>query len=649
MADSNVQQNGVIQVAKYDAKIIGNNNKGEYLIETNEKREVIKRDKLHEYVRNGVIRLTNVPIYTCIGKVRNASGAIVGYNIKRVDKSQKVETIPAKIVKANITEFKVQFDNLTLTSDNRLVDRAKRELDTPRVENKRSVQVTGHNKSQAKDEVNQPSLRIVLTRQDVVAMFKAAQKIAQSQGVSSIRLMISGQSVNAKNSQSKCVNKKYRFSWSTDDKQVISIVVSPYDEHTHIEMPADCRRLFSFTTDGSDKIDTGNVKVKMLVLSEIDWQNAINADEMFYQLNIERLVIKKSKAEKLTNMYGFCKEQFIYAVNFDDFLVPNLQRATAMFKGCENLRIEDIKLKGISLENAKFVGEMFRINKQDLQHNKELKYEGHPELGYCSKDETIRAVEGIIKNYGTRFVDFFRYAYESFSGLHNYEDYGEYIPDKDLRNKLRESVDTEDMARHYGSIIADIASYSKLIIKYSDVFKVHNDDTDTDYPSVYCYSMTALLYPAIAYCLGWKGYNKKGLNQPIDEYLFNTDVWCHFIFSPATKEAQQSQTVEEMNRSSTLGQPNRELVRKFLNYRLAIRMGENPNREYCSPVYDDQTIKAIKEIYGIDLKQNKFYLYFESKIKESEEAFKEKKDEYLRRLRESRDASYYWGYDNYYF
>lgn len=547
-------------------------------------------------------------MYTCVSKVRNSHNIITGYNIKRADGTQKVGYIPASIVKKNILAFRAQFDNLTLTSDNRLVDKAKEDEPPIKDNNKQKFQATSTPTSKNEENTQPADTKIILNRRDVIAMFMAAQKIAQSLGVPNIRLMISGQHFKTNDGQVRSVDK-YSFAWSVSDKQTVSIIVSPQNENAHIETPSDCRRLFSFRAGDSGKIDMGNTKISVLMLSEIDWQNTVNADEMFYQLDAEKLVIKKSKADKLTNMYGFCKDQLICAVNFDKFIVPNLRRATAMFKGCENLKIENVKIKGLSFKNARFVGEMFRTDKHDLQHDKNIKYSDKKELKRYSREDQIKAINSIMHNYGDQLIEFFKYAFASYvNSIEGYADVGYYggvYPGEELNN-LR------DAGEYQANVILEMTEKLAEIPERSGLF-IRESERDEKKYHVIQHSNLALeyvLYAAILQCLGWTGYNRKGTDQPIDDYMYNTDVCNKFLFSTSVNNAQNSQTSEELDRSTRLGDPNRQLVKQMIKDKRDTRSGYNVNRMHGTPIYDDQTIKAIKDIYGIDLMQDKDYMLY---------------------------------------
>lgn len=569
-------------MAKRDAKIVSSNDRGEYLVEVQGKRNVIKKDKLHEYVRKGEIRLTNIPMYTCVGKVRNANNVIVGYKIKKAGKSQKVDYVPAKNVKSSINEFKAQFNNLTLTSDNRLVDKAI-ETDSRAETNKRDFKREDikavRDQSNIDDKNWKDSLEIELTRKDITHIFLITQKLAQSYSVTDIKLMISGKTVSTVGSPFNNINK-YKFAWNLCDKQTLNIIVCPSNERAHLQMPMDCRRLFSFSKDEQDKIDIGLANIKVLVLSEVDWSKTVNADEMFYCLNAEKLMIKKSKADNLINMYGFCKCQTINGVNFDDFDVPNLHRATAMFKGCKKLRLEGVRLKGISLSNAKFVGEMFRTDKFDLQsdsvRNDSQMQKINTDLSGYNSEMRAKAVEAIIQNYGDKFIEFFKYAYKSCLQIQDGCD------DYKLSN----------VENYQGDVIIHIANELCKVIKKSDLFTENNS------------SVNNIVYIAIAYCLGWTGYNKEGLNQSIDCYIYNTDVCSSFVTSTYVKEAQRQLTVEEASRQAKLGEPNRKLVRVKIKNKSKLEVKADPWHDFGTPAYYDfQILKAIEEIYGIDLSE----------------------------------------------
>ena len=61
--------------------------------------------------------------YTCIHKIRDGKGNIVGYKLK--DESGRIIQVSSRDLKNQISNGKVQVENLTLTSDGRLVDAAE--------------------------------------------------------------------------------------------------------------------------------------------------------------------------------------------------------------------------------------------------------------------------------------------------------------------------------------------------------------------------------------------------------------------------------------------------------------------------------------------------------------------------------------------
>lgn len=303
---------------------------------------------------------------------------------------------------------------------------------------------------------------------------------------------------------------------------------------------------------------------------------------MFYQLDADELMIEADTANNLKNMYGFCKDQTVKAINFDNFSVPNLEKATAMFRGCENLSLFRIKLKGISLQNAKFVGEMFRFKKHDAKSKTLFKYQGtNLSLKYLrdqhKQEELEQALEQIDSMYNQELSKIIYSDIEHNSYDYNY-DYSE--------DKYHTDPKPEVM-RFWMYIIYDEANSDKQWEYCSS----------KDYRANYNYDdVLALL---IAKVLGWSGYSRNP-NQQLKQLLTDSDLTQGFIFTSQTKRNGQSQNPEDLSRAKKFGDENRPNALRTIQENKIKRIRKKEIKRqlrYISP----NMIQDLETIFGADI------------------------------------------------
>lgn len=302
---------------------------------------IVNKLDFDERLKTGRIKL-NCLVVQCVEKQRDKHNNIKAYLLQDKNGNKKVFN-PAELKQA-IANYQIQVLNLTLTSDNRLIDTAPPKQTTE----KKQVQVDNVQKTSNLNVAKKPVKLVdyILTKEVFNAIIKHANnkyyEILTIYGKSK-----SDKLVNFANSHSSAVEDIEGTELSVVTKEGTALVFCKNPEY-NLKMPVSCKEL----------LKSQWIYPYELNLNGIDWSDTETVESMFsYTSNLEVISIANSEAPKLKNMYAMFKGSDILNVNFSTFNVPNLDRATSMFHNCYSL--DKLDISGLNFSKVRFVGMMF--------------------------------------------------------------------------------------------------------------------------------------------------------------------------------------------------------------------------------------------------------------------------------------------------
>lgn len=319
---------------------------GRLLIYYKGKQYVMTREQIDD-LKNKGYQVQETLKVICTNKIRNKHGIIMGYNIKTPQGDYAVQ---AQNVKNLIRERKINCLNLTLTSDNRLIDK---KIEDNRKTNKitEAVQAQKEPKVQSK-----PMYRQVISLEDLRLISKSIIDIAAGDKVKRVDLCFTGLKLPAGSNYAVINIPKYRILKTSGDN-CTRIIVSSQNNNTILCFPEDSRGLFQMQI--SVQFRKVGLQIRQLVLSGLDWSETVYAEEMFLYLPASSIEISKSKAPKLTTLYLCFGYSTVERLDLQTFICPSVYRTTMMCYNCNRLKTSNAKLDGLNLQHAEYIGAMF--------------------------------------------------------------------------------------------------------------------------------------------------------------------------------------------------------------------------------------------------------------------------------------------------
>ena len=271
---------------------------------------------------------------TCIQKFRDKHNIIEGYRIQ----APKGETkdVTSQSLKNAIIQGKIEVTNLTLTSDNRLIDKKE------------------HNSSNKLDNTTIDNSEKLILKLKTLGCY-----------VGEI--------------ETSCHHKCYLASLSPESH----ILLIP-DDVTHLNGHSSDGQEIIFTEhiqelQGTLKVFGGhnlkgarlmfyNCAVQNLDLSNFDTSNVRNMSYMFYKCEVQHLDLSKFNTSKVTNMshmFSRCKAQHLDLSKFNTSKVTNMSH---MFKDCA---VQNLDLSNFDTSNVRNMSSMFQyceVHQIDLSH-----------------------------------------------------------------------------------------------------------------------------------------------------------------------------------------------------------------------------------------------------------------------------------------
>ena len=192
------------------------------------KEMVVAKKQLDEKIADGSVQIANLKV-KCVEKIRDKNNNIINYKI--ADNKGEEIIVDAKQLKEKIKAYQVECLNLTLTSDNRLVDREGAEV----------AKITG-GKTETPTTPVKPSVQKVEVQKPVIQKQEQVQKVTE-------------QPKPKENTQTVTIECGAGVGEST--YIIISSIGDTYKKHKHSyykEINTDATRL-KFISDSSHKTE----------------------------------------------------------------------------------------------------------------------------------------------------------------------------------------------------------------------------------------------------------------------------------------------------------------------------------------------------------------------------------------------------------
>ena len=283
----------------------------------------------------------NGRVFECIQKIRNERNVITTYVLKSGN-----DTIPVSSqgLKEWIRTGRVKVTNLTLTSDNRLVDGAaeKKSNNTAKVKAEKPMEPpkTVNKPKPLKQPVTKPVEKVesyIMTQQDIIDIRRFIQKALETGKITEKTKVTVGDyySFSTTGFQrffNMPADPKTKVAALNDNLKIFKLdnMIEIYykEPDVHMYLPTNCDSLFKeFLVDCKYRLDKLTVDAR--------WNNVITAKYMFASANIKEIVLS-GQANKLLDMYKMFNsedygEQFTECVSLEYFCAPHVTRTARMF------------------------------------------------------------------------------------------------------------------------------------------------------------------------------------------------------------------------------------------------------------------------------------------------------------------------------
>lgn len=344
---------------------------------------VVNKEDLDKNIKNGKIKIDSICVQ-CIQKQRDKHNHITAYLLQDQKGNKKVMS-PVDLKKA-IANYQINVINLSLTSDNRLVDTKPTEAVSHIEKKPNKVEAPVIRANTEKKIVPKVVENLILDKETITKVWDCIKELVEVNYSTGFGYDDSDDEANDNTcNQVMFLGRQKSEKLNTLDSKVIKSITDTglsyiikddkmmiFSLTKNIKMPVNCRALF----------DEGYY-VSSLILNGLDWSDTEAAERTFQYCHADKLIIMDSTAPKLKNMYRMFSSSYrTKVVDLSTFKVPNLDRATMMFDGSDN--ITEIKLDGLNFSKTRFVGRMFYRFSDDFTDElvaqvKRLGWKGYPD------------------------------------------------------------------------------------------------------------------------------------------------------------------------------------------------------------------------------------------------------------------------------
>lgn len=295
----------------------------------------------------------------CIQKFRNKSNQIIGYRLQ--DSQGKTKDLTPQQLKDAIHTNQIHVLNLTLTSDNRLVD--TKHNNTPLQKNQTSVKNTASEKTQTVQKIQYA----LLTREIIEQINKPkALKFKSNQNLNSMIPKVKKLGYTAQQ-----ISEDFLLVESDTEVLLVS------NKQIQLDNTQSSKGLFKkteFTSISFHNTDTSNVtnmnymfdncKAQSLDLSSFDTSNVTTMTRMFYECQAQSIDISSFNTfnvKYMDEMFAYCKAQYL---DLSRFNTSNVIYMNGMFSEC---KAQSIDLSNFNTSNVKRMENMLNGCKAQIK------------------------------------------------------------------------------------------------------------------------------------------------------------------------------------------------------------------------------------------------------------------------------------------
>lgn len=326
-------------------------------------------------------------VIRCIEKIRDNNGRITHYKIQDTERNIKIVT--ANQLKVAISNMQVNCINLTLTSDNRLIDKeTKEELDREKIRHKKLIVKI----SLLGNKLGDTTYKLNNAIYEIVGNEIYLKEVLVEDGDFEIPEFVSG----------FCREKNKEYSGFRSDvfKNCRNIKLKNKSRITDMSgLFADCELLrkidmsefdTSRVTDMSDMF-AHCLNLSYIDMSNVDTSNVVNMEGMFADCeSLEKLNIQSFNTSRVNNMgsmFGSCYS--LKNIDVSHFDTRNVVDMSYMFFACYELK--SLNISGFSINNNVNLQGIF-----DDSDNLEVIYASKTAAGML-KDLTNKYVKTVYK------------------------------------------------------------------------------------------------------------------------------------------------------------------------------------------------------------------------------------------------------------
>ena len=259
----------------------------------------------------------------CIQKFRNKQNQIVGYRLQ--DLQGNLKDVTPQQLKQAIQNNQINITNLTLTSDNRLINTTKQPKQT--------------SQNQPKNKTSTPKIQYSLLTREIVEQINKpkALKFQSNQNLEAInsKATLLGYKVT------KLSNDFLSIESNTEIILVSNKQIQLGNTHYGNGSPIGLFQDTDFTSIDFHNTDTSNVT---------------NMERMFFRCKAQTIDLSSFDTSNVTNMehmFWNCRAQ---AIDLSSFNTKHVKYMSSMFEGCE---AQNLDLSSFDTSNVKYMDCMF--------------------------------------------------------------------------------------------------------------------------------------------------------------------------------------------------------------------------------------------------------------------------------------------------
>ena len=295
----------------------------------------------------------------CIAKARDRNNQIVGYKLQ--DKQGSITIVKPEVLKSAIRAKKIEITNLTLTSDNRLIDTTLKTHPLPKPQTAPKTKQISKISEEQKIKLMIEKAKVLGCKMQIteIPTYCDHKCILISKDVDNHILYIPDDVVQLNSTNLNNLTFTQHIQYIQGHIKLIGGHNLKYIKYMFLECQVQSLDLSSFDTSNVIFMDYmfEECQAQSINLSNFDTSNVTDMQSMFYDCHAQSLDLSNFNTSNVTNMYGMfeeCKAQYIDLSSFD---TNNVTDMSYMFSGC---RAQSLDLSSFDTSNVVEIKEMFK-------------------------------------------------------------------------------------------------------------------------------------------------------------------------------------------------------------------------------------------------------------------------------------------------